>query len=200
MGGERSMADPVTSSGAPTRRPDRPSDGLLLVGHSWTRAQVAGHMAISPGAVASHPHLLRLEGPLCYDAAYPCLQFDDHGVRLDIAVIGMLARRRVPADEVCNWLVRPNPDLGGASPLTWLDLVGSVMPVLEVLPAPWGPFPGMPRPDDGATDQVASWVRRQEDSGGRQPIEWDEVQARGGGGDASQEVRDLIDSLRTRRD
>ncbi len=194
------MTDPHSSPEAPTGRRDRPSDGLLLIGHSWTRAQVSAHMAIPPGAVASHPHLLRLEGPLCYDAAYPCIQFDAMGVRLDVAVVGLLARRRVPTDEVCDWLVRSNPGLGGTAPLTWLDVIGSVIPVLEALPEPSGPLPGTTRPDDGTTDQVASWVRHQEGSGGRAPIEWDEIQARGGGVDASQEVRDLIDSLRSRRD
>ena len=194
------MIDPDPSSGASTGRRDRPTDGLLLIGHSWTRARVAEHMVISPDAVATHPHLLRLEGPLCFDAAYPCLQFDEEGVRLDIAVVGLLARRRVPVDEVCDWLVRPAPGLGGTAPLMWLDVIGSVQPVLEALPEPVGPLPGHLKPDSGTSDQVASWVRHQEDSGGRRPIDWKQIRSGGGGPEASPDVRDLIESLRSRRD
>lgn len=190
------MSDPEPTRGALEGRPDRPRDGLLLIGHCWTRAQVAHHLAITPDAAASHPHLIRIYGPLCYDAAYPCLQFDEAGVRLDVAVIGLLARRRVPDDLVCDWLVRPNPRLGGASPLTWLDNVGSVQPVLEALPEPTRPLPGRLHPDDAAGEQVASWVRRAEGSDplGRAP--WSELRERGGGADAGPDVRSLIESLR----
>lgn len=194
------MPEPDPLRGASTSRRDRPSEGLLLIGHSWTRAQVAHHMAIPTDAVAVHPHLLRLGGPLCYDAAYPCLQFDAAGVRLDVAVVGLLAGRRVPDDEVCDWLVRSHPGLGGTAPLTWLDVIGSVQPVLMALPEPVGPLPGKPRHDDGAADQVASWVRRTEESSERRPLDWEAIRSRGVGAEASPEIRDLIDSLRRRRD
>jgi hypothetical protein len=180
----------------PNGRRDRPPDGLLLIGNSWTRAQVARHLAIPQGAVTGHPHLLRLDGPLCYDAAFPCLQFDAEGVRLDVAVVGMLARRRVPDDEVCDWLVRSNPKLGGTAPLQWLDAIRSVQPVLEALPEPSGPLPGRRLAGDEAGERVAGWVRRQEEAHGRRPIEWNEVRERGGGADADPHIRELIESLR----
>jgi hypothetical protein len=166
------------------------------MGHSWTRATVAAHLGISPQAVATHPHLLRIDGPLCYDAAYPALQFDANGVRLDIAVAGMLARRRVPVDEVCDWLVRPNPRLGATSPLAWLDTFGSLQPVLEALPPPSGTLPSWISLDDGAHDQVAAWIRREEGSGGRRSFSWSEVRDRGVGAEAGLHVRDLVESLR----
>jgi hypothetical protein len=148
--------------------------------------------------VATHPHLLRIGGPLCYDAAYPAFQFDEAGVRLDVAVAGMLARRRVPTDEVCDWMVRPNPGLGGTPPLVWLDTFGSLQPVLEVLPPPSGTLPGGIAFDDGAHDQVAAWIRRQEGSGGRRSFSWSEVRDRGVGAEAGPHVRDLVESLRRR--
>ena len=182
----------------PTGRPDRPPDGLLLIGNSWTRAEVAGHLDIPLEAVAEHPHLVRLTGPLCYDAAFPCLQFDDDGVRLDVAVVAMLARRRVPDDVVCDWLVRMNPALGGTTPLLWLDTIGSIQPVLEALPEPIGRLPGRP-PDEDTGHHVAGWVRRQEEAGGRKRIAWGEIRERGAGADAHPHVRDLVESLRRGR-
>ncbi len=186
------MTDHDTPAPAPRRRPDRPPDGLLLIGSCWTRAQVAHHLALSATAVASHPHLLRIDGPLCYDAAYPVLQFDEHGVRLDVAVVGMLALRRVPDDEVCDWLVRANPALGGASPLRWMDAGASLQAVLEALPEPTGPLPGR-GPEDA--HHLAGWVRRQEEDG-RGPVPWDLIRERGAGADAAPEIRALIESLR----
>ncbi|MCJ7725807.1 MAG: hypothetical protein MUP76_05395 [Acidimicrobiia bacterium] len=194
------MTDIKPPHRTPASRPDRPYDGLLLIGNSWTRVQVAHHLRISPDAVAAHPMLIRLDGPLCFDAAYPCLQFDQEGVRLDVAVVGLLAGRRVPDDEVCDWLVRPNPTLSGVAPLTWLDLIGSIRPVLSALPEPSGPFPGHPGADDGAPEQVLSWVQRQEDSGPGRALDWEAIQARGAGADAPPDLRDLIDSLRRRTD
>ncbi|MCB2223802.1 MAG: hypothetical protein KQH83_06460 [Actinobacteria bacterium] len=192
------MSELDPSRGSPGGRRDRPTDGLLLIGHSWTRGAVAAHLGISPDAVAAHPHLIRIEGPLCYDAAYPALQFDEDGVRLDVAVVGMLARRRVATDEVCDWLVRPSARLGGTPPLVWLDTIGSVQPVLEALPPPTGPAPGGVSMDDGAPEQVAAWIRRSEGSGGRGPVSWAEVRDRGVGAEAGPQVRDLVDSLRRR--
>jgi len=156
-------------------------------------------MGVTPAAVTAHPHLIRLDGPLCFEAAYPLLQFDEEGARLDVGIVGYLARRRVPDDEVCDWLVRANPALGGAAPLTWLDVFGSVQPVLEALPEPVGPGPGALGPDDAISHQVASWVRSREGTTGRRALRWDEIRKRGGGPDAAPDVRELIDSLRNRR-
>lgn len=194
------MTDSKPRRGDPTGRPYRPPDGLLLIGNSWTRAQVAHHLRIPPDAVAAHPMLIRLDGPLCYDAAYPCLQFDEDGARLDVAVVGLLAGRRVPGDEVCDWLVRPNPILSGVAPLTWLDLTGLIRPVLGALPEPSGPFPGRPETDDDTHDKVLSWVHRQEDAGPGRSLDWQAIRARGAGTDAGPELQDLIDSLRRSRD
>jgi hypothetical protein len=170
---------------------------LLLIGHCWTGLRVSRHLGLSLPAVCGHPHLLRLDGPLCAEAAFPQLQFDDEGVRLDVAVAGMLARRRVADDVVCDWLVRANPALGGATPLAWMDLIGSLEPVLRALPEPTGPLPSRAPAADSSTDKVASWVRRHEGAAGRRPS-WADIRSRGGGGDAGPEVRDLIESLQRR--
>jgi len=156
------MTDPSHSDprDASVPRPRRPLDGLLLVGHSWTAARVARHLGITTPAVAAHPHLLRIGGPLCLEEAYPCLQFEDEGIRVDVAIIGMLARRRVTDDEVCDWLVRPNPALAGTAPLTWLEVIGSLEPLLMALPEPTRPLPGGAPDDDGTPEQVESWIRQ----------------------------------------
>ena len=179
-------------------RPIRPSDGLLLVGHSWTTGRVAHHLRITPAAVTTHPHLLRIDGPICLEAAYPCLQFDGEGVRIDVAMIGMLVSRRVPDDEVCDWLVRPNPALGGTAPLTWLDVIGSLEPLLMAMPEPTRQHPGGAATDDGTSDQVESWIRRgaRSQAPGQQGASaWSDYRERGGGPDPGPAVRAAIDSL-----
>jgi len=159
---------------------------------------VARHLGISPGEVASHPHLLRIDAPICLEEAYPSMQFDGTGVRPDLAMIGVLARRRVDDDEVCDWLVRPNPLLGGTAPLRWMDTGGSMEPLLDALPEPTRPFPGS-RPDDHS-EEVATWLRRDGGSAaGRGPEWWAEYRSRGGSADAGPAVRDLLDSLASRR-
>jgi hypothetical protein len=193
------MTDPAPSRGTPNGRHDRPRDGLLLLGHCWTGLRVARHLGLPLTSVCGHPHLLRLDCPLCTEAAYPEFQFDAEGIRLDVAVAGMLAGRRVADDVVCDWLVRVNPGLDGTAPITWMDTVGSLEPVLRALPEPTGPLPTGSRDEDTSTEQVASWVRRHEGAGGHRPS-WTEIRSRGGGVDAGPEVRDLIDSLRRRGD
>jgi len=183
---------------APTRRSHRPPDGLLLVGHSWTAGRVARHLQITPAAVTAHPHLLRIGGPICLEAAYPCLQFDGEGARIDVAMIGMLVSRRVTDDEVCDWLVRPNPALGGTAPLTWLDVIGSLEPLLMAMPEPTRQHPGGAATGDGISDQVESWIRRgaRSQAPGRQGASaWSDYRERSGGPDPGPAVRAAIDSL-----
>jgi hypothetical protein len=195
---QRFMADPESPDRNRAATPrSRPPDGLTLAGHCWIRLRVARHLGISTGRVAAHPHLLRIAAPVCLEEAYPALQFDDAGVRPDVAMVGVLARRRVGDDEVCDWLVRPNPRLGGTPPLRWMDSGGSMEPLLEALPEPTLPFPGSGRDDAG--DEVAAWLRRDGMKGGRGPEWWAEYRARGGGPDAGPAVRDLLDSLASRR-
>ncbi len=179
-------------------RRNRPPDGVLLVGHSWTTGRVARHLWITPAAVTAHPHLLRIDGSLCLEAAYPCLQFDGEGVRVDVAMIGMLVKRRVTDDEVCDWLVRPNPALAGTAPLVWLDVIGSLEPLLIALPEPTRPHPGGTAADDGTSEQVESWIRRGAHSqapGRRGAPAWSDYRERSGGPDPGPAVRAAIDSL-----
>jgi len=159
---------------------------------------VAHHLRITPATVTAHPHLLRIGGPICLEAAYPCLQFDGEGVRIDVAMIGMLVSRRVPDDEVCDWLVRPNPALGGTAPLTWLDVIGSLEPLLMAMPEPTRKHPGGTAADDGTSDQVESWIRwgahsQAPDQQGASA--WSDYRERGGGPDTGPAVRAAIDSL-----
>lgn len=179
-------------------RPTRPPDGVLLVGHSWTTGRVAHHLRTTSAAVTAHPHLLRIDGPICLEAAYPCLQFDEDGVRIDVAIISMLVRRRVTDDEVCDWLVRPNPTLAGTAPLTWLEVIGSLEPLLMALPEPTRQHPGGTAADDGTSEQIESWIRRGARSqapGQRGASAWSDYRERSGGPDPGPAVRAAIDSL-----
>jgi len=197
------MTDPTHPAPRETSapRPRRPPGGLLLVGHSWTTERVARHLGITSAVVTAHPHLLRIGGPLCLEAAYPCLQFEEEGIRMEVAIIGMLAKRRVTDDEVCDWLVRPNPALGGSAPLTWLEVIGSLEPLLMALPQPTRPLPGG-APDEGTREQIESWIRqgaRSPASGRRGASAWSDYRERSGGPDPGPAVRALIDSLVTER-
>jgi hypothetical protein len=172
---------------------------LVLAGHCWIRLRVARHLGMTSTEVAAHPHLLRIDTPISLEEAYPAVQFDDAGVRPDVAMIGLLARRRVLDDEVCDWLVRPNPLLGGTSPLRWMDSGGSMEPLLGALPEPTRPEPGAARDDAG--EEVATWLRRGgRETAGKGPDWWADYRTRGGGADTGPAVRDLLDSLESRRD
>jgi hypothetical protein len=134
---------------------------------------------------------------MCLQEAYPCLQFDETGIRPDVALIGALARRRVADDEACDWLVRRHTELGGVSPLVWMDGGGSLEPLLSALPEPTRSPPGTP--DDGTHEQVAAWIRRGSGGGPTRGADWwADYRERKGGPDPGPEVRVLLESLQRR--
>lgn len=190
----------LESPGAP-EEPRSPGDGLLLVGHSWTRRSVARHIGATPAEVVANPHLLRIDSPVSYEEAYPAFQFDEQGIRVDVAVTGLLIRRRVPDDLACDWFFRPNPAASGASPLAWLDNGGTLDRLLEGLPTPARPLPGAPRADDGIADQVEAWIRQSERSrarvagAGRAEDRWRAFRERSEGAEATPAVKELIRAL-----
>ncbi|MGD2052248.1 MAG: hypothetical protein PVI35_07215 [Acidimicrobiia bacterium] len=93
---------------------------VVLTGHFWTRGEAARRAVMSTHELQIHPGLIRLGGTWL-EEVYCAFQFDEHGVRDDIAsVVEILARRLDPA-AVADWIVRPNPDLATLSPLNWLN-------------------------------------------------------------------------------
>lgn len=196
------MTDAHRPAPEPSDRPHalRP-DGLLLIGHCWTRARVARHIGAQPAEVAASPHLLRIDAPIAYEEAYPVFQFQPSGLRVDVAVTGLLIRRRVSDDRACDWFFRPNPAVGGTTPLLWLDKGGSLDRLLVGLPEPTRPLPGRAPADDGLADQVEAWIRQSERSrigiagAGRGDDPWVAFRERSQGAEAAPAVKELIRTL-----
>ena len=106
---------------------------LLLQGPFLTRAQAA-RLAHLPGSqLPDRPDLLHVRGPFLQET-YFAFQFDEHGIRSDLARVVHAARADLGELEVADWLVRPSPDLNGTSPLTYLNGSGSVDQVLQAIP------------------------------------------------------------------
>jgi len=120
--------------------------GRVLVGPMLTLARFAIRIGRSAHWVADQSHLLRIAGPISAGPAYPSFLLDGSTLRLDLCFMGLLLRRRMTDLEGCDWLVRPNPDLGSASPLQWLDSGGGLDRLIDLLPDPTKPLPpGVPR-------------------------------------------------------
>lgn len=106
---------------------------LVLQGPFLTRAQAARRAGVPGDLLSDRPDLLHIRGPFSQEA-YFAFQFDEHGIRPDIARVVHVARAELAELEVADWLVRPNSGLNGSSPLTYLNGHGSVEHVVEVIP------------------------------------------------------------------
>jgi hypothetical protein len=117
----------------------RPSDGRALLGPLLTERQFARRAGLSRDSVRRHRCVPRVESPIGLGPAYPAFLLDTDGLRLDVAFITLLLRRRVGDLDACDWLVRPNPVIGGATPLHWIDAGLPLEGLMEALPTPQGP-------------------------------------------------------------
>lgn len=94
--------------------------GVVLLGPFWTRSEVIHDLGWSADHLLHRSDVLRIGARLSQEV-YPAFQFQDHRVRGDLGtVVELLVRDDVTGAVICDWLVNPNADLGGATPLDWL--------------------------------------------------------------------------------
>lgn len=109
----------------------------MLQGPMLTERQFAGRAGMKPRQVRGHRWVLRVSSPIGLGPAYPAFQLDDDGIRLDVAFIALLLRKRMSDLDACDWLTRRHAGLAGESPLAWiieglpLERVVAVMPQMN---------------------------------------------------------------------
>ena len=119
---------------------------LLLQGPFLTRAQAARLAHLPSSQLVDRPDLLHVRGPFLQET-YFAFQFDRHGIRSDLAHVVHAARADLDELEVADWLVRPNAELNGTSPLNYLNGSGSLDRVLQAIPRlAAGPETAKPKP------------------------------------------------------
>ena len=90
----------------------------INVGHFLTRDDAARRAHIPPEELSHRPDLLRIGGRWL-EEVYFAFQFDERGIRRDIGNVVRSLRGEFDDIEIADWLARPNPDLGEATPLQW---------------------------------------------------------------------------------
>lgn len=93
---------------------------LVLVGPFWTRSEAASYLGISAEDLCRRSDVVRIEGRWL-EETYPAAQFTDHEVRYEVATIVETVGDDLPGAAIADWLSRPNPLLGGMTPLAWFD-------------------------------------------------------------------------------
>lgn len=104
---------------------------IILVGPFWTRLEATEDLGCTDACLLGRDDVLRI-GARFSQEVYPAFQFDHHHVRADVAdIVELLLRNDVTGAVISNWLVHANPDLGGETPLRWLDRGQSEEEVLD---------------------------------------------------------------------
>lgn len=94
---------------------------IVLVGPFWTRTEAVEDLGCTDACLLGRNDVLRI-GARLSEEVYPAFQFEHHHVREEIAdIVALLLRSDVTGAVIADWLVEPHPDLGGKTPLTWLD-------------------------------------------------------------------------------
>jgi hypothetical protein len=107
---------------------------VVLIGPFWTRAETADYLGISTAEVRARSDILRIEGHWL-EETYPALQFADHEVRYEVALLVESLGDQLPGHAIADWLTRPNPALGALTPLQWFDTGNDVTTALHVAQA-----------------------------------------------------------------
>jgi hypothetical protein len=74
---------------------------------------------VEPASLISRSDLLQLGGRWLQEV-YFAFQFDERGVREDVGGVVRSLREASDDKTIADWLVRPNAELGAASPLAWV--------------------------------------------------------------------------------
>ena len=94
---------------------------LILVGPFYTRREAARHSGMSPHELLTHPGILRMGGPISIQEVYAGFQFGNDGLREDLAAVVEAFGADADHWAVCDWITRPNQQLAGKSPLSYLN-------------------------------------------------------------------------------
>lgn len=157
--------------------PYRPDDGVTLRGPFLTRRRAAVLVGEPTEAIRWRRDLLRISSRIQVEEAYPAFQFDDGGLRRDVAFVVLLLKRRVTDAEACDWMLRTHPLLGHVTPSGWLGSGGAIKPVIEAFPEPSRPIPGHDRHLDVASLR-AQWLRLNGDTAPGWHTPWEETSRR----------------------
>ncbi len=104
---------------------------IVLIGPFWTRSEATEELGCSDECLLGRDDVLRIGARLSQEV-YPAFQFEHHHVREDVAdVVELLLRSDVTGAVISDWLVQPNPDLDGKTPLGWLNRDQSEETVLD---------------------------------------------------------------------
>ena len=98
-----------------------PPEARVLLGPFLTEREFEQRIRAPRGSVRAHDFLLRIDGLLSLEPAYPSFQLEGDVVRSDIVWLATLLKRRMTDIEACDWLLQHNRALGGLTPLSWLD-------------------------------------------------------------------------------
>lgn len=97
---------------------------IVFIGPFLTRDEV-------PAVEGDPAPVLALGGPLALEEVYPAFQFHDGHVRSDVAEVAEHLLGSVDQWTACGWFASPRSDLGGRTPLQWLDEGGRIDPLLS---------------------------------------------------------------------
>lgn len=144
-----------------------------------TERQFARRAGLSVESVRRHRCIPRIGSRLGLGSAYPAFMLDDHGLRVDVAFVALLLRRRVDDLDACDWLVRPTPALADVSPLVWIGDGQSMERVLAALPKPTKTLPAGQERSTEADAIREEWLRfRGDEETPGWTIAWDRLARR----------------------
>ena len=157
----------------------RPAGGLALLGPLLTEREFARRAGLTRTSVREHRCIPRIGSPIGIGAAYPAFMLDATGLRLDVAFVTLLLRRRVTDLEACDWLVRPHPQLSNLAPLHWIGIGEALEAVIDVLPPPTRSTPDS-IPTTAETEAIREeWLRfRGDEETPGWTIAWDRLAGR----------------------
>lgn len=91
----------------------------VLRGPFLTRLEAARRAGSSEDLIARRPDLLRLGGRRLQEV-YFAFQFDQSGIRPELARVVQSLKLEYDDIDICHWLVQPQESLGLATPLDWI--------------------------------------------------------------------------------
>ena len=102
----------------------------VLIGPFLTRADAAVRAGIRSRPVRLRPDLLRITSHWLPEAYFE-FQFDDDGVRQELADVIETLKSDHDDLAIADWLSRPHSHLNTLSPLGWLDAGNSTRRIAE---------------------------------------------------------------------